>query len=215
MRTNVYLVTQADTAMPESQAGSHDTPLNDTPLNDTLLQDRKRVLSFRSTLTQLALQNEVLNIYVDSLRHCFHANTRETGVSGALPSDRFSVDPMCKTLRDLLTVSFDLETDPVNLSHREWLDLSFDFGRVRRNKDRPGLPDGFQAWFQSRDTKHNIVVVLPDPAPATSESDVLMIQYTGFLSFKLFKTGGGRCQTVRLSVPASVASAADLMSLYA
>jgi hypothetical protein len=206
MRTNVYLVTQADTAMPESQAGSHDTPLN-----DTLLQDRKRVLSFRSTLKGLALErSDMLKIYVDHLRHSFDVNTRATGVSGTRLSDRFVVDPMCFTLRDLLNVSLNLdETDRVNLSKSEWLHLSFDFGQVRRNKDRPGLPDGFQAWFRSTDTKHRIVVVLPDPKPATSESDVLLIQYTGFLCFKLYETDGGRCQKVRLSVPASGASGAS------
>jgi hypothetical protein len=203
MRTNVYLVTQADTAMPESQAG-----FRDTPLNDTLLLDRKRVLSFRSTLTGLALEHSfVSNTNVQHLRSYFDVNTRETGVSGARPSDRFVVDPMCFTLRDLLNVSFNLdETDRVNLSKSEWLHLSFDFGQVRRNKDRAGLPDGFQAWFRSTDTKHRIVVVLPDPKPATSESDVLMIEYTGFLHFKLYETPAGRCQRVRLSVPASANS---------
>jgi hypothetical protein len=199
MRTNAYLVTRGDA---ESQLANG---TREPPQEPPREPPRERVLSVRFTLTGLALQNSfVMQTYVEQLRYYFDVNTRETGVSGARPSERFVVDPMCNTLRRLLNLSFDLdETDPANLSRREWLDLSFAFGRVRRNKDRPDLPDGFQAWFRSTDTKHNIVVVMPDPAPSEPTSDVLMIQYTGFLRFRTYATPGGRCQTVRSSVPGS------------
>jgi hypothetical protein len=140
---------------------------------------------------------------VEHLRSYFDVNTRETGVSGARPSEVFVVAPMRMALRRLLNVSFELdETDPANLSRREWLDLSFAFRQVRRNKDRPGLPDGsFQAWFRSTDEKHRILVVMPDPAPSAPTFAVLMIQYAGFLRFKTYATPGGRCETVRWSEP--------------
>ncbi len=184
MRTNVYLVTKGDTAMPEAMPESQ------------ALQDRE--FAFRVTFTGLALASESFKTDLAVLRHYFDKNTQ--GDSGVSDERAEGVVPMRVSLGRLMDQSFALDdTDRVNLSRTEWCNLIFGFQKVRRNKDE-GVTVGFQAWFSTSDRKHKIVVVLPDPAPSeeTSESVVLMIQYTGFLRFLLFKTEKSRTESVRI-----------------
>lgn len=186
MRTNVYLVTntKGDTAMPEAMPESQ------------ALQDRE--FCFRVTFTGLALASESFKTDLAVLRDYFDKNTQ--GDSGVSDERAEGVVPMRVSLGRLMDQSFALdETDRVNLSRTDWCNLIFGFQKVRRNKDE-GVTVGFQAWFSTSDRKHKIVVVLPDPAPseATSESVVLMIQYTGCAAFLLFKTEKSRTESVRI-----------------
>ncbi len=184
MRTNVYLVTKGDTAMPEAKPESQ------------AVQDRE--FCFRFTFTGLALTSENFKTDLAVLRDYFDKNTQ--GDSCVSNERAEGVGPMRVSLGRLLDQSFALdETDPVNLSSSQWCNQIFEFRSVSRNKNAE-VTVGFQAYFRSTDKKHKIVVVLPDPAPseATSKSVVLMIQYRGFLSFLLFETPTCRTEAVRI-----------------
>ena len=91
-------------------------------------------------------------------------------------------------LKNILAITFDLDdTDPANLSRPEWSQLEFVMASsVRINNNLPNLPDGYDVMISSRDRRHRLRVIMPNPGERNNIA--LMIRYDGLMCFKTYKT---------------------------
>lgn len=179
MRPNVYMVTGADTAVPESQAGSNSL----------------RSLRFRFTGMPLMLESHCTSTYLEHLRDAFQS--RFLSVPGAGPHRRGIRVGVQRIMRLAFAVD---DRDPENLEHQSTFygDNPMQILNIRRNcvhRDLFASNPFFDAELRSADRKHTVRVMLPvDRAPG---EPVIIIQYTGPLSFRLYSNPKGRCQAVQ------------------